>query len=136
MNNDDFDVVIVGSGFGGSVMAYRLSKAGYKVCLLERGQAYAPGQFARTPAQLKQSFWDPKNGLYGLYDYWGFKGMDAIVSSGLAGGSLIYANVFLEKERDSFTDWPIDYQNIKEHYSEVRQMVGVAKYPFEERTPK
>ena len=64
--SEHFDAVIVGSGFGGSVMACRLAEASQKVCLLERGQAYAPGSFPRAPHQMKTNFWDPSAGLYGL----------------------------------------------------------------------
>lgn len=48
MSDEHYDAVIIGSGFGGSVMAYRLAKAGLRVCLLERGKAYPPHSFART----------------------------------------------------------------------------------------
>ena len=54
-----FDVVIVGSGFGGSISAYRLAEAGRSVCVLERGKAYAPHSFPRSPAGLARNFWDP-----------------------------------------------------------------------------
>jgi cholesterol oxidase len=49
MSETHFDVLIVGSGFGGSVTAYRLAEAGLRVCVLERGKAYPPGSFARSP---------------------------------------------------------------------------------------
>jgi cholesterol oxidase len=86
-----FDAVIVGSGFGGSVMAYRLAKGGRKVLVLERGKAYPPGSFARQPDQMRTNWWDPSESLYGMYDLWSFRGIEALVSSGLGGGSLIYA---------------------------------------------
>src|SRR4051812_34384513 len=76
-----FDVVIVGSGFGGSVMAYRLAEAGLRVCVLERGKAYPPGSFPRTPAGFAANFWDPSEGLYGMYDVWSFRGVESVVSS-------------------------------------------------------
>src|SRR5437660_1567956 len=76
IERDRFDAVIVGSGFGGSVMAYRLAHAGRKVLLLERGKAYPPGSFARTPEQMRTNWWDPSQDLYGLYDLWSFKGIE------------------------------------------------------------
>ena len=97
-----FDAIVVGSGFGGSVMAYRLAEAGRRVCVLERGRAYPPGSFTRSPYRARESFWDPKRGLTGMYHYWSFKGIDALVSAGLGGGSLIYANVFLRKDERWF----------------------------------
>src|SRR5687767_6253411 len=74
MNGEHFDVVIIGSGFGGSVMAYRLAEAGLHVCLLERGKAYPPFSFPRAPFKLRNNFWDPSEGLYGMYNVWSFKG--------------------------------------------------------------
>src|SRR5207244_11601371 len=87
---EHFDALIIGSGFGGSVMAYRLAEAGLQVCLLERGKAYPPNSFPRAPYDLGRNFWDPSEGLYGMFDMWSFKGAGALVSSGLGGGSLIY----------------------------------------------
>lgn len=69
---EHFDAVVVGSGFGGSVTACRLAKAGLSVCLLERGKAYPPGSFPRSPAELGRNFWDPSKDLYGMFDIWNF----------------------------------------------------------------
>src|SRR5512139_4025986 len=96
------DCVIVGSGFGGSVSAYRLADAGLATVVLERGQAFAPGSFPRSPSEMSRAFWDPAEGLHGLFDVWRFKGCDSVVSSGLGGGSLIYANVLLRKDEHWF----------------------------------
>jgi cholesterol oxidase len=97
-----YDAIIVGSGFGGSVMAYRLAEAGQRVCVLERGRPYPPGSFTRSPRRARESFWDPERGLTGMYHYWSFRGIDALVSAGLGGGSLIYANVLLRKDERWF----------------------------------
>ena len=102
--NQFFDAVIIGSGFGGSVMAYRLAEAGLRVCLLERGKAYPPNSFPRKPYDLGRNFWDPSSGLYGLFDIWSFKRSGALVSSGLGGGSLIYANIHLRKDPNWFKE--------------------------------
>src|SRR5437016_4099693 len=87
------ETLVVGSGFGGSVITARLAEAGREVCLLERGRAYPPGSFPRSPAGVAKNFWSPSDGLFGMFDAWSFTGIDSLVSSGLGGGSLIYANV-------------------------------------------
>ncbi|MCU7725957.1 GMC family oxidoreductase [Actinoplanes sp. KI2] len=138
MNSQDtFDTIVIGSGFGGSVMTYRLSQAGQEVCLLERGKAYPPGSFERSPAGLRRAVWSPDEGRHGLFDIWTFRGIDAVVSSGLGGGSLIYANVLLRKPPDWFVqssnggeDWPISYRELQPHYLSVERIMGVAAYPY------
>ena len=142
---DPFDAVIVGSGFGGSVMACRLAEK-LNVCLLERGKTWPPGSFPRTPFQFSQALWDPSEGRYGLFDVWSFAGLGALVSSGLGGGSLIYANVLLEKDerwfaerqRDSISPWPISYEDLEPHYEAVRTVLAPVPYPenHRERTLK
>lgn len=95
--------MVVGSGFGGAVTAYRLAEAGRSVVVvLERGKPYPPGGFPRSRADMARNFWDPSNGLHGLFDIWSFRGLEGIVSSGLGGGSLIYANVPLRKDERWF----------------------------------
>ena len=145
-----FDAIVIGSGFGGSVMAYRLAEAGRRVCLLERGRAYPPGSFSRSPTRARDSFWDPERGRTGMYHYFSFKGIDALVSAGLGGGSLIYANVLLRKDERWFVTedlddggyehWPVSRADLDPHYDRVEAMVGVQRYPFEHEpyanTPK
>ena len=150
MTHSHFDAIVVGSGFGGSVTAYRLAEAGKRVLILERGKAYPPGSFSRSPYRARESFWDPKRGLLGMYHYWSFKGIDALVSAGLGGGSLIYANVFLRKDERWFIDedvndggyesWPVTRADLEPHYDRVEQMIGLQRYPFDHEpyasTPK
>src|SRR6266568_2938182 len=140
MNSEHFDAVIVGSGFGGSVMAYRLAEAGMRVCLLERGKAYPPFSFPRAPFKLRSNFWDPSDGLYGMYNFWSFKGSGALVSAGLGGGSLIYANIIIRKDekwfikedpsKDGYEYWPVTRADLDPHYDRVDQMMNVQKYPI------
>ncbi len=150
MQDSHFDAVIVGSGFGGSVMAYRLAEAGLEVCLLERGKTYPPGSFPRSPREMATNFWDPSEGHYGLYDLWSFNGIEALVASGLGGGSLIYANVLLRKdpnwfvtedlERGGYEHWPVTRADLDPHYDRVEAMIKPQRYPAEhppyDTTPK
>ncbi len=115
-------------------MAYNLSKAGMKVCLLERGKTYPPGTFPRSLDQMKDAFWQPQKGLLGLYDFWSFKDSDAITCSGLGGGSLIYANVLLRKDPEWFDGWPLTYQDLAPHYDRVEAVLKPVPYPFD-KTP-
>ena len=130
--------------------AYRLAEAGKRVLVLERGRPYPPGSFTRSPYRARESFWDPPRGLVGMYHYWSFKGIDALVSAGLGGGSLIYANVFIRKDENWFVQedmsdggyeyWPVDRADLDPHYDRVERMLNLQRYPFEHEpyasTPK
>ena len=133
---EHFEAVVVGSGFGGSVTAFRLAEAGKRVCLLERGKPYPPGSFPRSPLGFSKNFWDPSEGLYGMFNVWRFSGIDALVSSGLGGGSLIYANVMIRKDEKWFVhddgeDWPVSRADLEPHYDRCERMLAVQKYPLE-----
>ena len=150
MNDTHFDAVVVGSGFGGSVSAYRLAEAGKSVCVLERGKPFPPGSFPRSPRALSQAFWDPSEGLYGMFNLWSFRGIGALVSSGLGGGSLIYANVLLRKDERWFVQedladggyehWPVSRADLDPHYDRAERMLNAQRYPFDhppfDGTPK
>lgn len=140
------DALVVGSGFGASVAAHRLASAGKQVVVMERGRPYPPGSFARTPAEMGRNFWDPSEGLYGLFDAWTFRGLEGLVSSGLGGGSLIYANVLLRKDEKWFVhesplpgggyeNWPISRAQLDPHYDVVEKMLSGTVYPYQD-TPK
>lgn len=141
MSNEHFDAVIIGSGFGGSVMAYKLASEGLNVCLLERGKPYPPNSFARTPIQMRNNFWDPSDGLYGMFNVWSFKGSGALVSSGLGGGSLIYANIIIRKDekwfvreqpnKAGFEYWPVTRAQLDPHYDRVEKMMNIQKFPLD-----
>jgi cholesterol oxidase len=135
-----FDVVVVGSGFGASAAACRLAQAGRSVLVLERGGSYPPGSFVRSPRDMSRNVWRPPAGLYGMFDVWAFSGIESVVSSGLGGGSLIYANVLLRKDPAWFVDddpgrpprpWPISYSDLEPYYGQAEQMLGAARYPFD-----
>jgi cholesterol oxidase len=137
---EHFDVVVIGSGFGGSVMTYRMAEDDRSVCLLERGKRYPPGSFPRSPRGISKNFWDPSEGLHGMFNLWSFSGIDALVSSGLGGGSLIYANVMIRKDERWFVDddgapgqeyWPVRRGDLELHYDRAEKMLRVQRYPFE-----
>jgi len=136
-----FDTVVVGSGFGGAVTAYRLAEGGQRVCVLERGKPYPPTSFARRPHDMARNFWDPSRGLHGLFNIWSFRGIEAVVSAGLGGGSLIYANVLLRKDERWFVHeqpfdggyehWPVTRADLDPHYDQVEAMLGAQRYPLD-----
>ena len=151
MTDSHYDAIVVGSGFGGSVTAYRLAEAGKRVLSSSAAAPIPPGSFTRSPYQAPaRASGIPDRGLTGMYHYWSFKGIDALVSAGLGGGSLIYANVFLRKDERWFVDedvndggyesWPVTRADLDPHYDRVEKMIGLQRYPFEHEpyasTPK
>jgi cholesterol oxidase len=141
-HNEHVEAVVIGSGFGGAVAAYRLAEAGVPVVVLERGRTYGPGDFARTPSDMARAFWDPSAGLRGLFDVWSFSGCDSVVASGLGGGSLIYANVLLRKDEEWFVhdeplpgggyeSWPVTRADLDPHYDAVEKMLGATPFPLD-----
>ena len=72
---EHFDCIVVGTGFGGSVTAQRMAEADRRVLVLERGKAYPPGSFPRSPIGFKNNLWDPSEGRQGLFDLWSFSGL-------------------------------------------------------------
>lgn len=133
--------IVVGSGFGAAVAAYRLAEAGREVVVLERGRAYPPGSFARNPYEMSRAFWEPKSELFGLFEIRSFRKLEAIVSSGLGGGSLIYANVLLRKDERWFVhdsplpgggyeNWPIGRADLERHYDAVEAMMTPVPNPY------
>jgi cholesterol oxidase len=139
---EHFDAVVVGSGFGGSVTAFRLAEAGMRVCLLERGKAYPPGSFPRSPWGASRNVWDPSEGLHGLFNIWEFQGLGGIVASGLGGGSLLYSNVLIRKDASTFVredleqggweHWPVAYDDLERHYERHEAMLQAKPYPLEQ----
>jgi cholesterol oxidase len=139
-----YDAVVIGSGFGGAVAAYHLvAGTGLTVLLLERGLPYPPGSFARTPRELSRSFWDPSAGLHGLFEMWSFSHVRALVSSGLGGGSLIYANVMLPKPPETFgagpsndfTPWPVSAKALANEYAHAASFLAPNPLPDEYAEP-
>lgn len=149
VEREHFDTIVVGSGFGGAVTTYRHAEAGRHVLLLERGKRYPPGSFARTPREMHENFWDPSEGRLGLFQVWKFPDIDGLVSAGLGGGSLIYANVLIRKDERWFfrrnaneatTPWPVSRADLDPHYDRVEAVLAPQTFPFDREpyssTPK
>jgi cholesterol oxidase len=141
---EPFGAVVIGSGFGGAVAAWRIKEMcpDARILVLERGMPYPPGSFPRVPREMRRNFWDPDAWLYGLFEVWSFEHTKAIVASGLGGGSLIYANVMLKKPPESFTvpngrggvrDWPVSAAQLADHYKAVKDVLEPTKLPPEYR---
>jgi cholesterol oxidase len=142
------DALVVGSGFGGAAAACRLAEAGRSVLVLERGRTYPPGSFPRRPDEMAANFWDPSEGLQGVFDIWSFRHLESVVASGVGGGSLIYANVMLRKDehwfvRDAgpsggYESWPVTREDLEPWYDRAEKMLGATgnPYPYTHLTPK
>jgi cholesterol oxidase len=123
-----YDCVVIGSGFGGSIVACRLAQSGQTVCVLERGQRWPRTRFARTPAQItSNAFWDPAARRFGIVDYRAFDRMHVIQGSGVGGGSLHYFNVHIRPPASIFDDarWPaaIDLETLDPYYRLAHDML-------------
>ncbi len=141
----DYEAIVIGSGFGGSINTCRLSKKWPgQVLLLERGKRYPMGSFARSPHDMARNFWnlpqekrdmpDKLQGeeCHGLFDIRNFDHMDAVISAGLGGGSLIYANVFLQPPDEVFdSNWPANAQKdvLQPYYAIAKQVLGARPIP-------
>ncbi len=115
---DDYEVVVIGSGYGGSITANRLARAGKSVCILERGKEFQPGDFPDTPKKMKKQIQTdgPKKhrgSRLGLFDFRLNKEIQVIMGCGLGGTSLINANVAIMPDKNIFTTrlWPKEIVN-------------------------
>ena len=125
---DIYDVVVVGSGFGGAVTACRLAEAGRSVCVLEQGRRWRKEDFPRTPHEVaSRVLWKP--GSRGLLDYRVFRRIDVIQGTGVGGGSLVYFNVNRRAPERVFArpGWPtaITREALDPYYDRSREMLEV-----------
>jgi cholesterol oxidase len=133
----DYDWLIVGSGFGGSVSALRLAQKGYSVGVLECGRRFADDEFPRSTADLKRYFWSPRLGMKGIFRLTTFKDVSVVSGCGVGGGSLGYANTlyvppkafFEDRQWAAISDWETA---LAPHYEEARRMLGVVENPYED----
>jgi len=132
--NQTYDYVIIGSGFGGSVSAMRLTEKGYSVLVLEKGKRYEDKDFAKTNWQFWKYLWLPIVRAHGILQVSILKGVMVLHGAGVGGGSLGYANV-LEVPSDETFATPAWNQNVKwgevlrPHYETAKKMLGVARNP-------
>ena len=133
---EQYEAVVIGTGFGGAINACRLSKKWpRKVLVLERGKRYPMGSFPRSPHDVARNFWNVRSEeragpgvtndeeTHGMFDVRSFDHLDVVICAGLGGGSLIYANVFLEPPEEVFDErWP---ETCKK--AELAPYFGVAK---------
>ena len=134
----DFDVLVVGSGFGGSVTALRLTEKGYRVAVLEAGPRFEDGDFSTGTFDLKRYLWAPALGCYGIQRVDAVRDTLILAGAGVGGGSLVYANTLYEPlpafYRDPqwahITDWRSE---LAPYYDQAKRMLGVVDNPV--RTP-
>jgi len=137
----DFDWIVIGSGFGGSVSALRLSEKGYRVVVLERGRRFRDQDYAKSTWDLRNFLWVPMLGLRGIFRLTPFKDVMIASGSGVGGGSIVYANTlyraapsfFANPQWAALADWA---SVLKPHYDTATHMLGVQTVPFESDNQK
>jgi cholesterol oxidase len=134
----DFDVLVIGSGFGGSVSALRLTEKGYKVGVLEAGARFTDQDFADTSFDVQRYLFRPEVGCYGIQRIDALKDALILSGAGVGGGSLVYANTLYEPlpafyndpQWKDITDWRSE---LAPYYDQAKRMLGVVENPL--RTP-
>lgn len=129
-----YDYVIIGSGFGGSVSAMRLTEKGYSVLILERGKRFEDKDFPKTNWNFPKYLWLPALRFFGIFEMTFMNGLLALHGSGVGGGSLMYGNVLIEPDDRLFAapswkhlnDWK---KELQPHYETARRMLGVTRNP-------
>lgn len=142
---EQYEAVVVGTGFGGAINACRLSKRWPgQVLILERGKRYPMGSFPRSPHDVARNFWTVESeerdqqrmtgseDTHGMFDVRSFDHLDVVICAGLGGGSLIYANVFLEPPDEVFDDrWPATCNKtaLAPYYRVAKEVLGARPIP-------
>jgi cholesterol oxidase len=129
-----YDVVVIGSGFGGSVTALRLTEKGYRVGVLEAGQRFTPETLPKNSWHLRNFVWAPKLGCKGIQRIHLLKDCVILAGAGVGGGSLNYANTLYEPPQPFYddpqwahiTDWR---DELAPHYAQAKRMLGVVTNP-------
>ncbi|MBW1905498.1 MAG: GMC family oxidoreductase [Deltaproteobacteria bacterium] len=135
MGERHYDWIIIGSGFGGSVSAHRLTQKGYKVLVIEKGCRFEPEDFPKTNWDLKRWMWSPSIGLRGIFKMSFLKHMTVLHGVGVGGGSLVYANTLPTPKQEFFqseswghlADWEAE---LAPHYESAKRMLGATPNPL------
>ena len=133
-NQFDYDVLVIGSGFGGSVTALRLTEKGYRVGVLEAGRRFTDEQFAKTSWDVRSFVWAPKLGCFGIQRIHLLRDCVILAGAGVGGGSLNYANTLYKPRAPFFNDpqWKhiTDWEDeLTPYYEQGQRMLGVVRNP-------
>ena len=134
MASFDYDVVIIGSGFGGSVAALRAAEKGYRVGVMEAGRRWRDEDIPKTNWDLKDYVWFPAAELYGIQRIEYLDDVLVLCGAGVGGGSHVYGNTLYVPPKQFFdapgwagiTDWA---DELAPCYDQARRMLGVVRYP-------
>ncbi len=130
----DYDVIVIGSGFGGSVAALRLTEKGYRVGVLEAGRRFEDADLPRTSWDARRFLWAPKLGCLGIQRIHLLRNVIILAGAGVGGGSLVYANTLYEpgdafyrdRQWAHITDWRAE---LAPYYDQAERMLGVVRNP-------
>ncbi len=133
---EHWDVVIVGSGFGGSVSALRLSEKGYRVLVVESGRRFADHELPKTSWRLPRFLWAPALGMFGIQRITPLNDVLVMSGAGVGGGSLVYGNTLYEPLDDFYEDTQWRHitkwrDELAPHYEQAKRMLGVVENPVD-----
>ncbi len=129
-----FDAIVIGSGFGGSVSALRLSEKGYRVLVIEQGRRFRPEDFPKSNWDLRRFMWNPALGMRGPFRMSFLPHVTVLSGVGVGGGSLVYANTLPVPKKGFFEqgswrgvrDWQAE---LEPHYANAKRMLGATRNP-------